>query len=935
MSFKIDINVEGIIKSERVITRTFDSLKKGTKETNSALGVIEKNLKVVTQAQAIYNRSVTSNELKRGKTALKKITKEEKLVADEILRAEESQKKYNRSVVANELKRGKTALKKITKEEKSVAKEAIKAEKTQRKYNRSVVANELKRGKTALRGIRKEQEALNKSSKNLMGTSLKRIAAGNLLAMGLAKGVELLSRQVLELKNYSDEWIKVTNIIRLGVKSEGELVAVRQRVLDISQETRTDMVAQTTLFNRLTLSQKELGASSEDILGVIRGVGHALGVTATSALESRGSLIQLSQAFGQPIVRAEEFNSILEGTPRIASALADGFGLTRSALRKLVLEGKVTNKQFFEALRSQLPLLEQEFRNVAPTIDQGMTVIKNGMRAVVGQFNELTGAAPAIAAAFIQIGNAMSKAAEFIGKMAELTGGDPITEQIKVLEKRLKMIIDSEQKNYNSRINNAQKFGDDLKRIQSQWVVGFLPQPTKEVKKSTGLRDAAKDYIAAGLIPEAKDLKSMEEKKNEVIKALSLLRFDQAKADRDKNSRDYLSYLEEQEKALIISGKKQLEIIKNNFKSYGIITKEGRQLLINEIYKERDDEIKISNDKVTANAVAAAKIEKINAKVFQENQKRLKERQKYNRDLYSDEIIRAGNIKDLNLDRIKSIEKNQKDVDKEIADSFLKQYKEEERLLKKQDSDELRRILVKARAMKDLNLLRLEELKHVEVSPIGPQTDFEKYIEGINESIDATQVLHDMTIKAFKGMEDALVTFITTGEFGFKEFANTAIAELTRIFVRSQIIAPLASTFGSMDLLGSLGNLLPFAQGGVVSGSNISQFSSSVLTGPTTFPDTKITPYAKGTALAGEDGYEGILPLTRIGGELGVNAEGMASKPPIINISVENNVADKAEANVTSSKDDLGNTVIGIVIDAAQRNVGGFGNIIQGVARRK
>jgi len=747
--------------------------------------------------------------------------------------------------------------------------------------------------------------------------------------------------------------LRASNSIKVFLDASQDVISVRANLVNLSLETRTDLKAQITLYNRLSLVQKELGVSQSQIVNVIEGVGKAIGVTSTSALEARGSLIQLSQAFGQSIVRAEEINSILEGTPRIAKAIADGLGLTVARMRELVKEGKVSSTDFFIALQSQTDVLREEFENVEVTIGQGMTNLQTGVTTAVGTLLQLTGIQPAVAGAL----NALGKA------LANFAGGLPsINDNLKILiDERLGALatyfntvgdlsditVDRLNKRFESLGKGIEGVGSELFEKNKIFEIEVVPNTTdyikvledrlkdiegdikEEIKSfntrvagspqgalSKGAEEPFKKVVA--LREEQEKLQALLKREKEVIKQVTIFKKAQAEVDKEalKLVRDRAS---ENDKLLQKRGEeRRIAIEKNRLKKEQAPNRKRLKELVEEGVKAERLINKIRRNGTTISAKMLILLEKAHVK-----QKLGVSAAKEYFDTYGEKTGKAlsevdlltesfSNLSDAERDAIKGVKELKKELEygslvddlfKPIGtDDFLQETKDFETWVKKQEEKS------------------------------NPLTT---YIDELNNSLDATLILETATVKAFKSMEDALVTFITTGEMGFKDFANMAIAELTRIFVRSQIIAPLASTFGSMDLLGSLGNLLPFVQGGVVSGSNISQFSSSVLTGPTTFPDTKITPYAKGTALAGEDGYEGILPLTRIGGELGVNAEGMASKPPIINISIENNVADKAEANVTSSKDDLGNTVIGIVIDAAQRNVGGFGNIIQGVARRK
>jgi lambda family phage tail tape measure protein len=77
---------------------------------------------------------------------------------------------------------------------------------------------------------------------------------------------------------------------------------------------------------------------------------------------------------------------------------------------------------------------------------------------------------------------------------------------------------------------------------------------------------------------------------------------------------------------------------------------------------------------------------------------------------------------------------------------------------------------------------------------------------------------------AFKGMEDALVSFVQTGKLDFKSLANSIISDLIRIQIQNSIMKPLAQATSGMSLSGifsSAGNFLSGlfkADGGPVAG---------------------------------------------------------------------------------------------------------------------
>jgi lambda family phage tail tape measure protein len=81
----------------------------------------------------------------------------------------------------------------------------------------------------------------------------------------------------------------------------------------------------------------------------------------------------------------------------------------------------------------------------------------------------------------------------------------------------------------------------------------------------------------------------------------------------------------------------------------------------------------------------------------------------------------------------------------------------------------------------------------------GATSAYETYLEQVKNV--AGQVNSAFT-KAFTGLEDVLVSFVTTGKASFKDFADTIIAEIARIAVKSQVMPVI---LGALGLTGSAG----------------------------------------------------------------------------------------------------------------------------------
>lgn len=72
---------------------------------------------------------------------------------------------------------------------------------------------------------------------------------------------------------------------------------------------------------------------------------------------------------------------------------------------------------------------------------------------------------------------------------------------------------------------------------------------------------------------------------------------------------------------------------------------------------------------------------------------------------------------------------------------------------------------------------------------------------------------------AFGGLEDALVSFVTTGKADFKTLANSIIADIARIAIKQQITGPLAGLLSG--LLGGGGSTAGFGSGAIAIGGSL------------------------------------------------------------------------------------------------------------------
>jgi lambda family phage tail tape measure protein len=84
----------------------------------------------------------------------------------------------------------------------------------------------------------------------------------------------------------------------------------------------------------------------------------------------------------------------------------------------------------------------------------------------------------------------------------------------------------------------------------------------------------------------------------------------------------------------------------------------------------------------------------------------------------------------------------------------------------------------------------------------GLRSSLRTYIE---DATNAAKQAERAVTGAFKGMEDAMVQFVTTGKVDFNSLANSIIADLVRIQIQKMITLPLAGWMSGLNLFGGSG----------------------------------------------------------------------------------------------------------------------------------
>lgn len=267
------------------------------------------------------------------------------------------------------------------------------------------------------------------------------------MVTALAAGASVRGAQTL-----IDTSVRIQNALKVtGLEGEA-LAAVYDDLFASAQKNFAPLESLVSLYSRVALAQNELGVSSAEIVGFTDTIAMALRVQGVSATEASGALTQLSQSMAGGIVRAEEFNSIVEGAPSILRAAAAGIAEADGSiakLRQIMLDGELSSQAFFRGIEAGSYILEDQLAGAGVSVSQAFVRLQNVLVDAAGRLNEGTDASEQLAGAIEwladaiantdfgplinNIGNAINAMSELVGwvdaagaALGRLTGLDQV-----------------------------------------------------------------------------------------------------------------------------------------------------------------------------------------------------------------------------------------------------------------------------------------------------------------------------------------------------------------------------------------------------------------------------------------------------------------------------------------------------------------------------
>lgn len=159
----------------------------------------------------------------------------------------------------------------------------------------------------------------------------------------------------------------------------------------IASQTGSSLADTERLWESLTSSLKQSGATNRQILSLTSTLQKIGTIGGSSTEEMSNALRQFGQSISGGIVRAEEFNSILEQMPELARQIAARMGVSIGELRSQMLAGKLTAQDALNAIQKQSQSVNDEFDKMPVSVERAKNSLDVAFKNAISDLNQAIG----------------------------------------------------------------------------------------------------------------------------------------------------------------------------------------------------------------------------------------------------------------------------------------------------------------------------------------------------------------------------------------------------------------------------------------------------------------------------------------------------------------------------------------------------------------
>lgn len=254
--------------------------------------------------------------------------------------------------------------------------------------SRLVIVIDAKNAELNARNLGNELDSIERKG-DFASKSMDALSVATRQLAGYMAGLVTVSAAISKMDTYTS----LKNRLKLVTNNQVELNKATEDTFRIAQKTYSAWDSVLQVYQRFSDNAKTLNLTMDDTARLTETVSKAVAISGASAAAADAALVQFGQALASGTLRGEELNSVMEQTPALAKAIAQGMGITVGELRTVAAEGKITSQEIVKALKNVQADVDALFAKTDITISQSLTLLNNEITKFVGESGKGSGAA--------------------------------------------------------------------------------------------------------------------------------------------------------------------------------------------------------------------------------------------------------------------------------------------------------------------------------------------------------------------------------------------------------------------------------------------------------------------------------------------------------------------------------------------------------------
>lgn len=225
--------------------------------------------------------------------------------------------------------------------------------------------------------------------------SLNKIAGKVLTVGNLQKAISFVK--------WSDEIAQVNaqlNRVNDGSQTNG---VWQQKVMAAANATRQSYSETARTVVQLGASTQGVFKNNQQLLDFVSRFNKMLTASGVSAEDSSSAIEQMTKSMSGGSLQSEDLQSLTQIAPMFSKVLANGLGVSSSALEKLAEKGQLTSAKIAQAFANQSGYIDSVFAKMPVTFNQAMTQAKNKAAEWISALNGVDGPMQAVTQAVMNL----------------------------------------------------------------------------------------------------------------------------------------------------------------------------------------------------------------------------------------------------------------------------------------------------------------------------------------------------------------------------------------------------------------------------------------------------------------------------------------------------------------------------------------------------